>query len=107
MMIGQSERPGALIFASFRKTSAEGEPSVDVFLPLISVPGLIVRVTPPATNTVPSMVMSAGPAWFGQQDSPPAVQVWLFEIVPLMTVPRGIAGPVPWQIGTTSGLPAR
>src|SRR5213593_2214793 len=46
MTIGQSDRPGALIFEPFRKTSTDGEVSVETFLPLINVPGLMVRVTP-------------------------------------------------------------
>src|SRR6185437_15304050 len=72
MMIGQSERPGALIFESRRKTSTDGEPSVEFFFPLMTVPGLIVSVTPAATNVVPSTVMSAAAPSAAQHTSPPA-----------------------------------
>src|SRR5438874_13117835 len=104
MTIGQSDRPGALIFEPLRNTSTDGEVSLATFLPLISVPGLMVRVTPAVTNTVPSMVTSADPFSLGQQTSPPDVHVWVWFIVPLMVVPRAICGPVPVQIGTTSGF---
>src|SRR6185295_1436626 len=95
MMIGQSDRPGALILDPLRKTSTEGEPLLELFLPLITVPGLMVSVTPAATKTVPSRVMSAGAFSAGQQTSPPPVQVWLLFTVPLTTVPRAMAGPCP------------
>src|SRR5262249_42550519 len=106
-MIGQSERPGALILEPFRKTSTDGEPSCDTFFSLMTVPGLVVTSTTGWTKPVPSIVMSAAAPGAAQQTSPPAVHVWLLVMLVLMTVPRAIALPGPWQMGKIVGLPAR